>query len=88
MAARAATCELSAKEVAAAFSDSKWAEAFPPILSVDQAADLVQVPKATIYSWSSQGLLGSCASRAGKRLVFWRDRFVQLLFNEGIHGKK
>jgi len=88
MAPHSATVELSDKEITAAFSDPKWAEAFPPILSVDQAADLLQVEKATIYAWSSQGQLDSCAGRAGKHLRLLRNRFLQVVFNEGIHGKK
>jgi hypothetical protein len=79
-------CDLTAKEVAGCFSDSSLAAAFPPILTVDQAAALAQVPKQTLYSWSSQGLLKGCSRRAGRHLRILRDRFIQKLFNEGLHG--
>ena len=79
-------CNLTAKEVAAALSDPAWAATFPPILTVDQAAALFQVPKQTVYAWSSQGLLKGCARRAGKHLRIFRDRLITRIFNEGLHG--
>ncbi len=72
------------KEVTSAFADVNWAHRFPPVLSVDQAAELVQVPKSTIYDWSSRGLLRGCSRRAGKYLRLFRDRLLLRLFNEGI----
>jgi hypothetical protein len=86
MARKDGGCDLTPKEVAGAFSDPRWAAAFPPILTADQAAALIQVPKQTLYSWSSQGLLKGCSRRTGKHLRIFRDRFVQKLFNEGLHG--
>jgi len=53
----------------------------PPILNVDQAAKLAQVPRKTIYTWSSLGHLDSCSRRRGKRLLIIRDRFMEELFN-------
>lgn len=41
---------LSDKEIAAAFADARWAERFPPFLNVEQAAELFDVPVATIYA--------------------------------------
>jgi hypothetical protein len=77
---------LSAKDLAVAFSDPIWASKFPPVLNVDQAAELVHTPKRTIYDWSYRGLLATCACRPGKRLCILRDKFLSLLFNEGING--
>ena len=54
------------------------------MLSVDQAARLLQVPKATIYDWSSRGLLRGCGRRAGKHLRIFRDRLLTRVFNEGL----
>lgn len=79
---------LSAKEIAESFRNSEWSTAFPPILTVDQAAHLAQVPKATVYDWSSRGLLHGCAKRVGKHLRIVRDRFVSQLFNEGIQSSE
>ncbi|MEI6236825.1 MAG: helix-turn-helix domain-containing protein [Planctomycetota bacterium] len=57
---------------------------YPPILSVDQAAALLQIPTKTIYEWSSQGRLSACARKRGKRLLILRDRFIEELF----HGQE
>lgn len=76
--------QLSTKEIAAPFSDPLWAERFPPILTIEQAADLLQIPRATIYDWRSRGLLGSCCRKVGKHLRFFRDRLVHVVFNEGL----
>lgn len=75
---------LSAKEIAEAFEDPKWAERFPPVLSVDQAAALLQIPKATLYDWSSRRLLKGCSRRIGKHLRLFRNRLISHVFNEGI----
>ena len=77
---------LTKAEVDAAFAHGVWAVKFPPILSVDQAAELLQVPKATVYAWRSQGLLKGCCRRVGKYLRFFRDRLVLKLMNEGLYS--
>jgi len=74
--------------VAQAFADPNWSQRFPPILTVNQAAELVTVPKATIYDWSSRGLLDDCAFRVGKHLRIWRDAFLILISEGGISGSK
>lgn len=74
--------DLTAKEIATAFSDPHWAARFPPILSVDQVAELAQVPKQTIYDWRSRGLLSGCCRKIGKHLRFFRDRLIHRLFDE------
>jgi hypothetical protein len=71
---------ISDAELQQAFGDSAWREKFPPILNIAQAAELAGVPKATLYDWSSRGLLSGCARRKGKRLRFLRDRFIKFLF--------
>lgn len=66
---------LSKAEIATA------AQGSPPVLSVEQAAKLIGVPKKTIYEWSSAGRLDLCARRRGKRLFIVRDRFLSEVFN-------
>ena len=80
---------LSRVEIASAFADPNWASQCPPVLSVEQAARLLQVPKATIYDWSSRGLLCGCGRRVGKYLRLFRDRLIVRIFNEGLtsHGR-
>lgn len=78
---------LTAKEVAVMFSDPESAAKFPPVLTVDEAAQLARVPKQTVYGWSSQGLLKGCSRRVGKHLRILRDKFILKIFNEGLYGE-
>ena len=73
--------KLTSDEIAAAFEQSAWATTYPPILSLQQAAELAQVPLATVYQWRSQGKLESCSRKVGKHVRIFRDRFIQYLFN-------
>lgn len=68
--------DLSAAEIAGMFSDPAWSARFPPILSITQAAELLQVPIETIRSWRSRGLLNCCSRRVGKHVRLFRDRFI------------
>ena len=73
---------LTLEEIRLTFDGTAWAERFPPVLSVPQAAELAQVPVGTIYDWSSRGVLHGCAAKKGKRLRILRDRFIAWLFEE------
>ena len=46
------------------FADDQWSQVFPPVLTVEAAAGLAGVPIATIYDWSSRGLLFSSDGEA------------------------
>lgn len=83
-----AKLDLSNKEIDALFVEPTWAERFPPVLSVKQAVELVQVPRQTIYDWSSRGLLGDCSFKAGKHLRIFRNRFLKLLASGGFSHAK
>lgn len=76
--------QLSNDEIAASFAGGHWAEQFPPVLDIERAAKLAIVPQATIYDWNSRGLLTSCATKVGKYVRIYRDRFLKVLFNEGL----
>lgn len=78
--------KLTNAEISRAFAGSNWNEKFPPILTVDQAAALAQVPKATIYDWSSRGSLKGCSRKHGKHLRIWRDGFIAHLMNTGTNA--
>jgi len=73
--------KLSAQEIQQTFSDPVWAQRFPPVLDVPKAAELAGVSPATIYDWSSRGLLKGCSRRVGRRLRIYRDRFLVFLFS-------
>jgi len=66
------------------FADPAWASRFPPLLSFDQVADLLQIPKQTAYDWSSRGLFDECKVKAGKYRRFLRDRLMQKICNGGF----
>jgi excisionase family DNA binding protein len=76
--------KLTDKEISDCFSDPLWGTRFPPILTLEQAAELLQIPEQTIYQWRSQGRLGSCCRKIGKHLRFYRARLIKLAFNQGI----
>jgi excisionase family DNA binding protein len=86
MSSKDASLNLTGKEISALFAQSKWAERFPPFLTVDQVAELLSVPKATLYDWNSRGLLEGCCAKVGKHLRFVRDRLIQKVFNEGLNN--
>ncbi len=75
---------ISRDEISQAFLSGDWSSRYPPLLTVDQAAALLAVPKATIYAWRSQGKLTGCSQRLGKHLRFFRDRLIQKVMNDGV----
>lgn len=63
---------LSNSEVETAFrNDSR----FPPLLSLDQAAQLAHLAPSTIKRLASEVYFRNSVRR-GKPIAFWRDRFV------------
>jgi excisionase family DNA binding protein len=80
--------KLTDREISSCFADPVCAEQFPPVLTIEQAAQLLQVPVQTVYQWRSRGLLGSCCRKIGKHLRFYRDRLIKLTFNEGLTDEK
>jgi hypothetical protein len=73
--------KLTDKEVTQLFADPTWSAKFPPVMSIGQAAELLQMPVATIYDWRSRGLLDGCCRKVGKHLRFLRDRLIKHHFN-------
>jgi predicted DNA-binding transcriptional regulator AlpA len=64
--------KLRQKEVEKAFSiDCKY----PPILSLEQASELVFLAQSTLKRLVSEGNFANSVKR-GKPIMFWRDRFV------------
>ena len=84
MAIKDDSLKLTAQDVAGAFSNPTWAEKYPVVLTVDQVAALLQVPKLTVYDWRSRGLLNGCCRKIGKHLRFFRDKLLLLVFNHGV----
>jgi excisionase family DNA binding protein len=86
MASKDAEINLTAKDLAQTFADPQWASLYPPVLTVDQAAALLQVKKATIYDWNSRGRLRGCCRKLGKHLRFFRDKLLSHVFNDGLNS--
>jgi excisionase family DNA binding protein len=49
---------------------------YPPILTPQEAARLLQLKLSTLYRHLSEGRYNSAVKR-GKPLRFWRDRLIQ-----------
>ena len=86
MAGKDVSLKLTAREITATFADPVVAAQFPPVLTVEQAAALLQVPSKSIYDWSSRGLLQGCARKVGKHLRLHRDQLLTYIFNEGLYS--
>jgi hypothetical protein len=57
---------------------------FPPVLSVERAARLLQVPEATGSDRSARGRLRGCGRNVGEHPRLFRDRSIVRAFNEGL----
>ncbi|MCA9054836.1 MAG: helix-turn-helix domain-containing protein [Planctomycetaceae bacterium] len=75
---------LSDREVASMFAADTDAQRYPPILTLEEAADLLRIPVGTVRDWRSRGLLDGCCTRVGKRVRFLRNRLVQHVFSRGL----
>ena len=62
--------KLTQTELSAALADK------PPVLTPDEAADLLRLKVSTLYRHVSEGRYSGAVKR-GKPLRFWRDRLVQ-----------
>ena len=76
--------KITREEVTQNFSDVVWATKFPPILTVNQASEMLQISKSTLYQWRSEGKLSGCTQRLGKHLRFLRDRLFLTAMNKGL----
>ena len=75
------TRKLSKAEIQQAFAEGTGAQ-FPPILSVAQLAALLQLSVKTVYEWIAKGRLDGAFRKRGKHHLIWRDRAIEILFNE------
>jgi hypothetical protein len=53
----------------------------PAILSPNQLAGLLGLSVKTIYEWIALGRLDGSFRKRGKRLLIWRDRALDIVFN-------
>lgn len=69
---RASRKPLGPDEIQAAFRNDP---SFPPILSLEQAAELAHLAPGTLKRLVCEGYFGNSVRR-GKPIAFWRNRFV------------
>ena len=60
----------------------EFSEKYPALITVEQAAEIAQIPPATIHAWSSAGRLDEFKHRRGRRLLLIRDEFVRFLLGQ------
>ena len=72
---------LKPAEITAVFDSEELRRAFPPVLDVPRAAQLLQIAKKTLYFWIAQGRLDGAFRKRGKHHLFWRDRLIDRVFN-------
>ncbi|HWE03727.1 MAG TPA: helix-turn-helix domain-containing protein [Tepidisphaeraceae bacterium] len=78
----ASSSQIKPAEIAAAFDNEEVRRRFPPILGVQQVADLLGgLSMRTIYHWIAKGRFDGCFRKRGKHHFFWRDRIVDRIFN-------
>ena len=58
-----------------------FAEKYPPLITIGEAAEIARVPVDTIYDWSHRGLLDNFKSKRGRRVLFDRDAFVRFILD-------
>ena len=73
-----ATSPLTEREVTEAFGTS---DRYGPILTLEQAAELVHLAPSTLKRKVSEGCFKGAVSR-GKPLLFWRNRFLLKVWNK------
>ena len=71
-------CNITPQEIAHSVDTSR----FPAILTPEQASELLQIAKNTLYRKVSEGCF-SAAVRRGKPLRFWRDRLITAFLSGG-----
>ncbi len=75
--------DLTPEEIAQSIDATRY----PAILTPEQAAELLQLAKTTLYRKVSEGSFKG-AVRRGKPLRFWRDRLVTLFLGGRLHPMK
>jgi hypothetical protein len=77
------TVQLTQADVAAAFQ-GVWGDRFPPVLTVEQAALLLQVSPWAIYRMVCKGGLDGTFTKVAGKLRFFRDQLYQKTAKGGI----
>jgi excisionase family DNA binding protein len=79
---------LSETSIREMFATEPWASRFPPILTVQQLAELMQVSPRTVFQWLATGLLNPATNLIGRQRRILRDSAVMLLMENRLPRKK
>ena len=71
---------LTRVEIVQAFADPETAKRFPPLLSEQQAAELLHIAPKTLANRRRAGQLDGTFSSEGKSFLYFRDRLVGRIF--------
>jgi hypothetical protein len=72
--------KLTGEEIRRAFAQGPGSQV-PVILSPTQLGTLTGVPRKTVYEWLARGRFEGAYRKRGKRILLWRDRALDVLFN-------
>lgn len=67
--------QLSVDEIQRALGD------YPPIITVKQLAQILNLSESTIYFWISRDRLRGAMRKRGRHNLIWRDRVISLIFD-------
>ena len=56
-----------------------YADRYPPLITIEQAAEIAQVKLRSIYEWSHLGRLDGCKSKQGRELRLRLYAYLQFL---------
>ncbi|MCE5328051.1 MAG: helix-turn-helix domain-containing protein [Planctomycetaceae bacterium] len=76
------TIRLLPDELASGFV-GPWGQKFPPLLTVEQAAELLQVSVNSMYHLRSEGRLDGTFSKVAGKLRFHREKLFRLVCERG-----
>jgi len=72
---------ISAEEIARSFQSEAMQLAFPPVLTLQQFAQLFSVSVRTVKSWIANGDFKGATTRQGKHRRLFRDRAIEIAFS-------
>ena len=76
--------KLTDRQITELFSHPVDADRFPPVLTLEDASELLKVPVGTLRDWRSRGHLKGCCRKVGKHIRLLRDPLIRKIFVEGL----
>jgi len=79
--------KFSNAEIAAILRERNEAERFPPIFTLGQVVELLQIPQETIGAWRSRERLNGCCCKVDDHLRLNRNHPIQIVFDEELRSR-